>query len=282
MTDTEGQSASGVEPRPQETQQSEIKQQAPRNDAEAAQQEVAQKETEAKAKESEATKDGEQKQPKRNRTGEYINRLQSRVRELESDLKALQSKQPQKTPEPTLEQSNFDPVAHNRATAEWAAQQAVDQYKFQQQQEIAQRRLQEVTDGYNAKVSQFASSHPDFQQKVMAITYQPSEAVQLAIMTHENGPEIAYALANDDDLAFQLASIQPHLAAAAVDRIASRLTATPEVPQTPQPVAPQATARPVSKAPPPVPTVSGKSPTETPSEKLTDAQWWSRRQKRAS
>lgn len=278
-TETEGQVASGEEPR---TQEIPAEAPAPRNDAEAAAQEAAAKEVEAKA-EADKAKEGEQPQPKRNRTGEYINRLQTRVRELESDLAAIKAKSPEPKPEPTLEQSNFDPVAHQRATAEWAASQALDSYKFQQQQETATRRLQEVTDAYQGRVAQFVASHPDFPTKVMAIPYEPSEAVQLAIMTHENGPEIAYAIANDDDLAFQLASIQPHLAAAAVDRLASRLAAAPQaLPTTPAQSAPQAAARPVSSAPAPVKTVSGKSPTETPTEKLTDQQWWERRQKRAS
>lgn len=284
-TETEGQTASGAEPRAQQTQTTETQPpKAPRNDAEAAQQDAAQKEADAKAKEAEAAKEAEQKTPKRNRTGEYINRLQTQNQELRDALKSLQEKQPQRAPEPTLEQSNFDAAAHTKATAEWAAQQAVDQYKFQQQQEIAQRLIQEVTSGYNTKVAEFSQAHPDFAQKVMAIPkyLEPSEAVQLAIMTHENGPEIAYALANDDDLAFQLASIQPHLAAAAVDRIASRLAAAQEAPQPTPPPAAIPNARPVSKAPPPVPTVSGKSPTETPVEKLTDQQWWERRHKRAS
>lgn len=270
MSENEGQPASGETPRATETQTPDPK--PPRNDAEAAQQEAAQKEQPSK----EEAKPEEK--PKRNRTGEYINRLQSRVKELEGDLKALQSKQPEKTPEPRLDDFNFDAAAHARATAEWAAKQAVETYRFQQQQETAQRRIQEVTEGYNARVAEFAASHPDFQAKVAAIPYQPSEAVQFAVMTHPNGPEIAYALANDDDLAFQLASIQPHLAAAAVDRIASRLTAAQQAPQTTQTVS----AKPVSSAPPPVKTVSGKSPTETPPEKLTDQQWWERRHKRAS
>lgn len=281
--ETEGQQASGEEPRAQETVVNTETTPAPRNDAEAAAQEAAAKEAQAKEEAEKAKREEEAKPPKRNRTGEYINRLQTRVRELESDLAAIKAKAPDSRPAPTLEQSNFDPVAHQRATAEWAASQALDSYKFQQQQETANRRLQEVTETYNGKVAQFVASHPDFADKVMAIPYQPSEAVQLAIMAHENGPEIAYALANDDDLAFQLASIQPHLAAAAVDRIASRLAAAPQaLPNTPAPQAPQAAARPVSKAPPPVATVSGKSPTETPPEKLTDQQWWERRNKRAS
>lgn len=282
MAETEGQPASGDEVRPQETETPKPEAvRPPRNDAEAAAQEAAAKETPKPEDKPEAPKPEEPK-PKRNRTGEYIQRLQQRNKELSDALDALKAKQPEKTPEPTLDQFNFDPAAHAKATAEWAAKQAVGDFQFKQQQETAQRRIQEVTDGYNAKVAEFAASHPDFVQKVNAIPYQLSQAVELAIQAHDQGPDIAYALANDDDLAFQLASIQPHMAAAAVDRIASRLTAAPEAPQpAPQPI-PQTPAKPVSSAPPPVPTVSGKTPTETPPEKLTDAQWWARRQKRAS
>jgi len=271
MAETEGQTAGGAEVRPQETQ---AEAQPPRNDAEAAQQEQAKAETEAQKK----PEPKPEEKPKRNRTGEYIHRLQSRVNELTAALEA--QKNPTKAPDaPTFEQSNFDPAAYAEARAQWAAQTAVDTYKQQQQQQNVQRQMQEITDGYNAKLGEFTAAHPDFAQKVQAIPYQPSDAVQFAIMAHEKGPEIAYAIANDDDLAFQLASIQPHLAAAAVDRIASRLAAAPEAPQPTQPVV---TARPVSNAPPPVQTVSGKTPSATPPEKLTDDQWWARRRKQAS
>ena len=267
MTDTEGQPASGAEARPQETPAVE----APRNDAEAAAQEAAAKES--KAQEEAKPKQGEDK-PKRNRTGEYINRLQTRIKTLEGDLQALKTKQPERAPEPTLDQYNFDAAAHAKATAEWAAKTAVEDYRFKQQQETAQQRIQEVTDAYTGKVAEFSAQHPDFAQKVSAIPYQLSDAAQFAIMTHESGPEIAYLLANDDDLAFQLASIQPHLAAAAVERIASRMTAAPQVPQPTTPI------RPVSQAPAPVPTVSGKTPSQTPPEKLTDDEWFARKRKR--
>lgn len=276
MAETEGQPASGDEVRPQETPNTEV--QPPRNDAEAAQQEQAKAEAEAQKK----PEPKPEEKPKRNRTGEYIHRLQTRVNELTAALEA--QKNPAKAPDaPTFEQSNFDAAAYAEARAQWAAQTAVDAYKQQQQKEHVQRQMQEITEGYNAKLGEFAAAHPDFAEKVQAIPYQPSDAVQFAIMAHEKGPEIAYAIANDDDLAFQLASIQPHLAAAAVDRIASRLAAAQSAPQaTPQPAATQASAKPVSSAPPPVQTVSGKTPSATPPEKLTDDQWWARRQKRAS
>jgi hypothetical protein len=99
------------------------------------------------------------------------------------------------------------------------------------------------------------------------------------------GPEIAYHLGNNDDDAFQLASIQPHLAAAAVDRLAKRLLAAHEAPGIAAPAAPIPTpsriAPPVSKAPAPLPSVGGRSPVATPPEKMTDDQWYAQdREKR--
>lgn len=277
MADTEGQPASGAEARTQETP---AVPQAPRNDAEAVQQEQAKAEAQGDKPETKL-EDTPAEKPKRNRTGEYIHRLQTRIDDLTRQIEAQKNPKPAQpaTPAPTLEQHNFDQTAYAEARATWAAQQAVETYKQQQQQESAQRQLQEIHDGYNAKVADFAAAHPDFAEKVNALPYVPADAVQLAIMAHERGPEVAYAIANDDDLAFQLASIQPHLAAAAVERIAARLTATPQVPQQQQQPTP---IRPVSQAPAPVPTVSGKTPSQTPPEKLTDEQWWARRRKQGS
>jgi hypothetical protein len=273
MDKNDGQPASGEAPRTEVTQPNAPAAPAPRNDAEAAAQAAAAPEPKPEPKEPE--------KPKRNRTGEYIHRLQTRIDDLTRQIETVKNPKPAQpsTPAPTLEQSNFDQTAYANARSKWEADNAVEQYKHQQQNESAQRQLQEIGESYNARLSDFAAAHPDFAEKVSAIPYVPGDAVQLAIMTHERGPEIAYAIANDDDLAFQLASIQPHLAAAAVERIAARLTATHEAPQIPvQPV----NARPVSKAPAPVQTVSGRTASETPSEKLTDEQWWARRQKRAS
>lgn len=285
MADTEGQPASGEESRANETQVTETPK-TPRNDAEAAAAEA------AKAGES-TSNEGEQGEPKpkRNRTGEFIDKLKTDNRSLRerneelTRLLKLREKPPEPTPAPTFEQSNFDPAAYADARAKWAAESAVQNYQNTQERTQAQARLQQIERDYNARINEATTAHPDFVERVTALSESLSamlpedhqQAIGLAIMSHPQGPEVAYAIANDDDLAFQLASIQPRLAAAAVDRIAARLAAAHEAPQTPTP-----NAKPVSQAPPPVQTVSGKTPTKTPPEKLTDAEWWKRRSKRAS
>lgn len=269
MTDTEGQPASGAEARPQETPAVE----APRNDAEAAAQEAAAKEVQGAPKPDGGDKpEGDRK---KNRTSQYIHKLQTQIAEYREREKAREAQQPQPKDAPTLEQFNYDPAAYQKAVTDWAASNVASQARQQIQQELRQQHEQEIIGAYNQRLNGFMETHPDFQQAVAPLQTILPEPVQFAILSHPNGPEIAYHVANDDDLAFQLASIQPHLAAAAVERIASRMTAAPQVPQ--QPTTP---IRPVSQAPAPVPTVSGKTPSQTPPEKLTDDEWFARKRKR--
>lgn len=279
MSETEGQQASGAEPRATETQQPPQEAQpsvkAPRNDAEAAAQAAAQPNGEQPPDDGANKPDGDRK---KNRTGQYIHKLQTQIAEYREREKAWGSTQqaPQPKDVPTLEQFNFDQSAYQKAVTDWAANNVAGQARQQIQQELRQQHEQEIIGAYNQRLNGFMETHPDFQQAVAPLQTILPEAVQFAILSHPNGPEIAYHVANDDDLAFQLASIQPHLAAAAVERIASRMTAAPQVPQ--QPTTP---IRPVSQAPAPVPTVSGKTPSQTPPEKLTDSEWFARRRKRS-
>jgi len=97
-------------------------------------------------------------------------------------------------------------------------------------------------------------------------------------MRHPNGPLIAYHLGTNDDDLFSVASVQPQLAAAAVDRLAKRLAAAQTAPNT---VAAPLTPKPITRAPAPPPTLTGRSPSDTPSEKLTDEGWLSRERDKA-
>jgi uncharacterized FlaG/YvyC family protein len=227
----------------------------------------------AEAAQAEAAKKAdEEQQRKKNRTREYINRINRENAELRQRMAEFEAKA--KAPatsdaEPKLEDFNFDIGAFNRAHTEYV----LKQHQEQQSKADQARREAETAATYNEKVAEFVGDHPDFPEVVNSIAYPLSPAIEAAIMAHELGPQIAYFLGSDDDAAFQLAAVQPHLAAAAVQRIASRLTAAHQAPQA------QPTPKPVTKAPAPVPTVSTRAPAETPPEKLTDDEWFKRRRK---
>lgn len=224
---------------------------------------------------------------KRNRTRDYINKLNGDNADLRrrlADLETRSQPQAQHAPQqhqqqaergPTLEEFNYDLTAFQQARDQWVIQQAEKGWTAKQQQQAAQQREQATWSTYETKAAEFADTNPDFLEVVSSIAYPLTDAAQAAIAAHENGPAIAYHLGNNDDDAYELARTPPHLADAAVRRLATRLSAAPP------PVIPAAQApakpKPITQAPAPAPTVSGRSPTEIPPEKMTDDQWFERR-----
>lgn len=260
----------------------ETNQPPPRNDAEAAAQEAS-RATETPEQKA-AREEGERK---RNRTRDYIERQQRRIAELAEENARLKNSgtQPAKDSgasgdkEPTLEDFDFDMAAFNRAHADWAVQKALAARDNSNKQAEDARKQQELSIAYQQRMATFAEDHPDFLEVVGSIPHQLSPEVQAAIMAHERGPEIAYHLGNNDDDAWTLSNTLPHNAAAAVDRLVKRLSAAHNTPETPpaqaNPLA-QKPSKPVTSAPKPPATVGGRSPSDTPPEKLTDDEWYSR------
>ena len=260
----------------------------PRNDAEAALQEQSANKDVDQAKEAEAKKQEEEAAKRKNRTSQYIDRLKNEAatarqaaQETSKRLEALEARFPKHDPKPpTMESVGFDAEELARQTARYEVEQARKQWDDQQKAETAARTEQEKLQAYGARAQAFASENSDFEEVVGSIPAQYLiPELQKAIMTHEKGPEIAYKLALNEDELFQLASVRPELMEAAVARYASRLEAAPPAQEqiAPPALAPQ-TTKPVSQAPAPAPRVSGRSPSETPPEKLTDEQWFAKRQ----
>ncbi|MFD0130192.1 hypothetical protein ACFQ6N_40240 [Kitasatospora sp. NPDC056446] len=260
----------------------------PKNDAEAATQEQAATQESEKAKEAEAKKADEEATKRKNRTGQYIDRLKNDANmarnenaELRKRLDAIESRFPkQEAKPPTMETAGYDPEELARQTARYEVQQARQQWEEQQKSESAARSEQEKVQAYAHRAQAFASQNPDFEEVVGSIPQQfLIPELQKAVMVHERGPEIAYRLAQNEDELFQLATTRPELIDWAVARFASRLDAAPpqqEAEPAPPAFAPTPTNKPISQAPAPAPRVSGRAPTETPPEKLTDDDWYRR------
>lgn len=260
----------------------------PRNDAEAALQEQSAGKDVDQAKEAEAKKQEEEAAKRKNRTSQYIDRLKGDAdatrrenAELRKRLDAIESRFPkQEATPPTFESTGFDAEELARQTARYEVEQARKKWDEDQKSESAARSEQERMQAYASRAQAFADENPDFEEAVGSIPQQYLiPELQKAIIGHEKGPQIAYQLALNEDELFQLASVRPELMEAAVARYASRLEAAPP---TPEPIAPPAlapqTTKPVSQAPAPAPRVNGRSPSETPPEKLTDDQWFAKRQ----
>lgn len=255
----------------------------PRNDAEAAQLEAAATQPKEEPK-PEPEKDPDQEK-RRNRTKQYIERLQgdngtlrSQNEELRKRLEAIEARIPkQEAAPPKPEDFYSDPVGFTQAQAEYAMRQAREQWEAEQRQQAQQQSEQQVWNTYAQRVQAFTAEKPDFQEVVGSIQIPFSPEVQAAIAAHESGPQIAYHLGLSDDDAFRLAMVPAHLVPFAIEQIASRLKAAPDSAIAPPPspsAAPAEQPKPISQAPAPAPRVGGRSPTEVPPEKMTDDEWY--------
>lgn len=248
---------------------------------------------EADAKAGEPDKDdGKKKDPeggkpdrKRNRTREYIERINRENAELRTKMAELESRlpKPEEPKPPNPEDFYNDPAAYQDRLLEHRMAEARKQWEKEQQQQAELRQQQEITQSYAQRAAAFAEQHDDFVEAVGSMDSRLlTNELQAAIMAQENGPEVAYHLANNDDELWQIATLRPELVPMAVDRLSSRLKAAPEagnapVPSTPAPV-PE--PKPISQTPAPAPRVGGRSPTEVPPEKMTDEEWYRRDRER--
>jgi hypothetical protein len=235
-------------------------------------------EQKAEKEATEAAKREKEEIRKKNRTTAYIERTQQRVREQEEELRQLREQvarvsQPKEAAgpvdgEPRLADFNYDIEAFQRAHSNWTLDNFRKSAQESAKQAESDRKSREAAAGYQTRLDDFVADHPDFPTAVASMRIVPPPEFQLAIMAHEQGPAIAYHLAQNEDDALELARTPAQYAEFAIAKIASRLKAAPqEVP---------ASNRSVSQAPAPVPAVQGRAPTKTPPEKLTDDEWYAR------
>lgn len=261
----------------------------PKNDAEAEA-----REAEAKAgKDGGEQGDGKDKSAgdegkdgkKKNRTREYIERINGENAELRRKVAEIEARLPkQEAPKaPNPDDFYNDPAAYSDALMRHRLAEERQRWEQEQQQQAELRKEQEITQSYAQRAAAFAEQNDDFIEAVGSIDPRLlSNELQAAIMAQENGPEIAYHLANNDDELWTLSTLRPDLVPLAVERLSSRLKAAPEAGDTPVPSTPAVVPepKPISQTPPPAPRVGGRSPTEVPPEKMTDDEWYSRDRER--
>jgi hypothetical protein len=84
---------------------------------------------------------------------------------------------------------------------------------------------QAILDSYRERAQAFAAENPDFSEIVGTLELPPavSAAVELAVLTEANGPQIAYELAKNADIIADLAQMTPAQAASKIGRLAEHL-----------------------------------------------------------
>lgn len=160
--------------------------------------------------------------------------------------------------EPTLEQFDFD---HGRYTAALVARQLEKERAEARKQEATQKEqtaAQERLNKFLERDAEFAASTPDYvgaDELANDPTFVISQVMTEVIAESDIGPALLHYLDQHRDESSKIASLSPHVAAAALGRIEARLEKTePVKPKVETPV-----AKP-SKAPPPPPQAKATAP----------------------
>lgn len=166
--------------------------------------------------------------------------LEKQINELNQ---RIAPKPPVTAGEPTLEQFGFDTEKYASAVKEFAKQQAIREYEATRQTEAQRQVVSRVSADWEAKSEKATDKYDDYEAVVGDM--KPVNPLTQAIMTAENGPEIAYFLGKNLKEAQRIVALDPISQVREIGRLEAKLLAEPVKPKTP------------SKAPAPITPLSG-------------------------
>ncbi len=161
------------------------------------------------------------------------------------------------------------------ALADFKAEQKVQQFRQQNQAERAQEADAKQTasqfDLYRARVAESAEAMPDYEQVVGQSDVPAAPHVLESILDSDIGPQLAYHLAKNPDVAERLNTLSPTQAAREIGRLEAQI-AQPKASTPPQ--------KRTTQAPPPITPVRGGSGqfTKAP-EAMSDSEWFASRKR---
>jgi hypothetical protein len=154
--------------------------------------------------------------------------------------------------EPKLEQ--FDDIEkYAQAKADFKAKQALKTHEEKQAQERAKASQSQISKSWEERVETASSKYDDWEDVVGEM--KPTNPLSVAIMSSDNGEDVAYHLGKNLKEATRIASLDPLRQVLAIGQLSAKLSLDPPKPKQP------------SKAPAPITPVSGK---EVASEELSD------------
>lgn len=168
-----------------------------------------------------------------------------------------------------------DYAEYIEALTDWKTDQKVSQAlaaREAQEQEARQRAEAEARATTWAERQQAVrAALPDYDEVLSAAADIPVTAhVREVLLDSEQGPRIAYHLAQHPDEAARINALPPLAAARELGRLEAALTTAPKPPA----------PRTVSNAPPPITPVRGTGGRfEKAPESMTDSEWWASRKK---
>jgi DNA repair exonuclease SbcCD ATPase subunit len=220
--------------------------------------------------------------PKKNRVQERIDELTRQKKEMEREAaywrQQVEAKEQAQAPikepvKPTLESVGYDEARFEAAIEQYAAEKAAYQShqqtieSKQREQQLLQHRAEQ---DFQARSAQFAAQNPDYfmtiQNPDLRITGEMAEAIKAV----DNGPELAYYLGKNPDLAAKIASLDERRQFLEIGRLQAEISARKPLSAEP------------SKAPPPIKPVGTKATVQKDPSRMTDKEFaeWRKAHKR--
>lgn len=181
--------------------------------------------------------------------------------------------QPSSADAPKPTKADFqDDEAYFEALADYKAEQKVQQFSQQTQAERAQEAEAKQTatrfDLYRERVTQSAEAMPDYQEVVGQSDVPAAPHVLESILDSDVGPQLAYHLAKNPDVAERLNDMTPVQAARELGRLEAQLAQPKADASTPP-------AKRTTNAPAPInPVRGGNGQFTKPAEAQSDAEWY--------
>lgn len=229
------------------------------NAAEAQESQEETTQTESTEPSGEETTETKEETPKRNSFQERISELTGKVKTKEAELQeqiqrgdaleaALKEAQQGEAPKmPTLEECGYDESVFAQRMVEYHTavnQNSLSEFRKSEQEHDRQRAQEElnraIDERFRANQAQFATEHPDFLTVVSNPAFVQADHVANAIRMDDNGPALAYHLAQNPALTDTLNRMNPVSSLMELGRISAQLAAPPPVTttQTPPPATP--------------------------------------------
>ena len=192
---------------------------------------------------------------------------------------ALKNQTPQKPAEvvnqkpKTLADFSFDEGQYHAYLLGEASKAATEAARKELQTEQETRARQEQASSYVKRAKEFAKSHQDYKE--VAEGAPISDKVAEIILGLESGPEVAYYLGKNPEMAQEISRLPDRNAAFELGQISARLAFEREKAASAKNI--------ISSAPPPTPKIEGGGVPGTvkvdtaDSDKLSDAEWTRRR-----
>lgn len=273
-----------MDPVPNNTPAAPAEQQPPATTEQSAQtteQEQQQGQTEGEKPEgAEQQQADKSEQPKKGGVQKRIDELTRKAHEAEREA-AFWREQAAKSQAPSTDaakpaRDGFDTDAdYFEALADWKAEQKVGELRKQQQAEALNKAEQTQTatrfELYQERVAASLEAMPDYAEVVGASDVPAAPHVLESILDSDSGPQLAYHLAKNPELAEKLNAMTPVQAAREIGRLEAQL-AQPKA-ETPPP-------KRTTNAPAPITPVRGSNGQFTKSaEQMSDAEWYASRNK---